>query len=70
MIGCKMCGRRLKTQESRQLGYGPVCYRKLFGSKAKFKRMRNRNSPNQTDNVCSVIPGQMSLEDFFGPDTE
>lgn len=27
-IYCLRCGKRLKTSESRVLGYGPVCYEK------------------------------------------
>lgn len=28
---CTHCGRRLKSPESMEAGYGPSCYRKLFG---------------------------------------
>lgn len=28
---CTRCGRRLKSPESMEAGYGPSCYRKLFG---------------------------------------
>jgi hypothetical protein len=29
---CNRCGRRLKSPESVEAGYGPYCYRKLFGT--------------------------------------
>lgn len=29
---CKICGRKLKTVESKQLGIGPTCYKKLVKS--------------------------------------
>lgn len=28
---CGKCGRELKNPRSRQLGYGPVCYRAMTG---------------------------------------
>lgn len=28
---CLRCGRRLKTDKARQLGYGDTCYRKIMG---------------------------------------
>ncbi len=28
---CNRCGRRIKSPESMEAGYGPNCYRKLFG---------------------------------------
>lgn len=30
---CKRCGRQLKNPESIELGYGPVCYKKMLLSK-------------------------------------
>lgn len=27
---CKRCGRKLKSQESKILGYGPSCYKKYL----------------------------------------
>lgn len=34
-IKCLRCGRRLKSEQSRQLGYGQVCWEKAqFGNKS------------------------------------
>lgn len=32
---CKRCGRELKSEESRELGYGPVCYSKINHTELK-----------------------------------
>lgn len=34
---CLRCGRTLKTQEARKLGYGPVCFLKKQQETAKKK---------------------------------
>jgi hypothetical protein len=35
---CKRCGRKLKNNQSRLLGYGPGCYKKMMNEKyKKFK---------------------------------
>lgn len=31
---CLRCGRRLKSQEARMLGYGTVCYKKMQSQKS------------------------------------
>lgn len=60
---CLICGRLLKNQRSKELGYGPVCYRKTVGKvsgqgKGKFgKRM--------DDIPYYDIPGQMTLDDYL-----
>lgn len=36
---CKRCGRKLKTADSQQLGYGKICYEKM---KAKGKSLLER----------------------------
>lgn len=35
---CNLCGRRLKSSDSIEIGYGPVCYQKVFGSSKRIKR--------------------------------
>ena len=34
---CLRCGRKLKSEKARQLGYGDVCYRKLHTDKHSKK---------------------------------
>jgi len=34
---CRRCGRKLKSRESRLVGFGPVCYRKYLESQRKSR---------------------------------
>lgn len=59
---CMLCGRELKSQSSMEQGYGPVCYRKVYGNK------KNKNSEKiHNADSCPVydIPGQMTIFDFI-----
>ena len=31
MAVCMECGRKLRSQQSKEVGYGPVCYKRVFG---------------------------------------
>jgi hypothetical protein len=57
-----------------ELGYGPVCYKKVFGNRKKIrstKQILDKNSSVSADEISYYdIPGQMSLEDFLKPDAE
>lgn len=64
---CSICGRRLKNPKSQELGYGPVCRRRMMigdsaTQKGKDKEVPQpaRRSPNHN------IAGQMSFEDYLG----
>lgn len=60
---CSICGRVLKTQKSRALGYGPVCYSRVFGSS---KAVKNINSNSAVDEFVDYeVPGQMSIDDYL-----
>lgn len=39
---CRFCGRKLRSEKSKLLGYGKGCYEKYLGQKEK--EMSNRNS--------------------------
>ena len=44
---CRRCGRKLRSKDSRALGYGPTCYKqiKLLGSRrALFEMKKEDNS--------------------------
>ena len=60
---CKICGRLLKRPQSSEVGYGPVCYRKMFGSSIPAKRQKHNYSSG--DNTYSQIPGQMKIEEYL-----
>ena len=60
---CGKCGRALKTSDSQRIGYGPVCYKNLFGS----NRPKGNKSGDQNSNeefIDYTIPGQMEISDF------
>lgn len=60
---CKICGRPLKNPQSSKIGYGPVCYRKMFGNKALVKCQKHDIS--LCDSTYCLIPGQMKMEDYL-----
>lgn len=60
---CSVCGRELKSAESRKLGYGPVCYRKIFGSSPKSQKESCETT--DSDFPYYEIPGQMTIDDFL-----
>lgn len=62
---CYTCGRELKSATSREIGYGPVCYKRVFGTS-----LRIRDGDIKTDYISDSvpyyeIPGQMSIDDFL-----
>lgn len=60
---CLNCGRKLKSVTSREVGYGPVCYRKLFGTSL---RTSSKDSVSETTHAsCYSIPGQITIEEFL-----
>ena len=60
---CSVCGRNLKNPESQKVGYGPVCYKRLFGSNLKSS---NKASPSAAEaEVNCYIPGQMLMDDYL-----
>jgi len=60
---CSVCGRKLKSPKSRELGYGPVCYKRVFGSRT-IKGAKAGSSVREK-NTCCDIPGQIELEDYL-----
>lgn len=61
---CLGCGRALKTQLSKECGYGPVCYKKIYGTSIKTRASTNK-STSADEFPYYEIPGQMCLEDFL-----
>lgn len=68
---CLICGRKLSSLKSLELGYGPVCYEKISGSSKTGKKAKNpRNqktgtSHQEQQSACYDIPGQMELQDYL-----
>ena len=60
---CSVCGRKLRNPKSQEVGYGPICYKRLFGSNMKSS---NKASPLAAEaEVNYDIPRQMSLDDYL-----
>ena len=64
---CIVCGRRLKAVQSKELGYGPVCYKKLFGISLRSNSKAGQSLIDVMDSY--VIPGQMSMEEYLRMDS-
>lgn len=60
-MNCSACGRVLKNARSQEIGYGPVCYRRLFGSSKQFHKAKEGGG--EISNYG--IPGQISLEEYL-----
>lgn len=67
-MNCLSCGRKLKSAKSKESGYGPVCYKKMFGSSKLISSDAHSVSADELPDYD--IPGQMSLEDFLRTETE
>ena len=62
---CGKCGRELQNSRSRQLGYGPVCYRSMTGGgNKKHVQYKERGHPSD-DFFNYEVPGQMSIDDYL-----
>lgn len=62
-MSCLNCGRKLRSIASREAGYGPVCYRKMFGASLRSSR---KNGVSETANTPYYnIPGQMTMEEYL-----
>lgn len=63
---CGVCGRVLKNPDSKKIGYGPVCYKRAFGSPPpKEKSSKAKQAGGSEDFHDYVIPGQMKISDFL-----
>jgi len=53
-VQCNRCGRRIKSPESMEAGYGPSCYRKLFGKplpRQSKASVRKSLTPSRKDSM-------------------
>ncbi|RKI90451.1 hypothetical protein D7V94_13550 [Parablautia intestinalis] len=60
---CYICGRTLKSRKSKELGYGPVCYKRMFG--ANLQSNKKSNYSHALDVQHYDIPGQMTLDEYL-----
>lgn len=61
---CSICGRKLTSPKSRELGCGPVCYKKIYGNTKVLSR-RKKESPQAAGVEQYDIPGQMTIAEFL-----
>lgn len=60
---CSVCGRKLRSPKSQEVGYGPVCYGRLFGTSL---RTNDKNSQSSVDVMGNYkVPGQISMDDYL-----
>lgn len=64
-MNCLLCGRPLKTPKSMDLGYGPVCYKKVCGNISKGKSTSMAEISGGNLNLPDDIPGQLELSDYL-----
>lgn len=60
---CLNCGRKLRSAVSMEAGYGPVCYRKVFG--VRLGGSRKDNSLGTGSAPGYNIPGQITVEEYL-----
>lgn len=60
---CLKCGRKLRNAASKDTGYGPVCYERLFGTR---RRTGGKSSDSSSSDIPYYdIPGQMTIDDYM-----
>ena len=60
---CLNCGRKLKSAASREAGYGPVCYKRLFGISM---RISSKDNTSETTNIpYRTLSGQVTIEEYL-----
>ena len=64
----KEYGRKLRSQQSKEVGYGPVCYKRVFGTSMRIRDGDSKTGTASDDFPYYEIPGQMSIEDFIKAD--
>lgn len=60
---CSICGRKLSNPRSRELGYGPVCYKRKFGTIPHASKKSRHSSENEVSDYN--LPGQISIEEYL-----
>lgn len=62
-MNCSICGRKLRNPRSRKLGYGPICYRRKFGTRPHI-RYKAADVPTW-EKPDYHVPGQISIEEYL-----
>ncbi|MEH2957825.1 DUF6011 domain-containing protein [Candidatus Merdisoma sp. JLR.KK006] len=62
---CLICGRKLRNLKSRELGYGPVCYKRKFDITPHIGHRDADTLAPARKVISHNLPGQMSIEDYL-----
>lgn len=62
---CLICGRKLSSSKSLELGYGPVCYGKVSAGSKSVKKIKTGACRQVRESSGGDIPGQMELKDYL-----
>lgn len=62
---CSICGRKLRNPKSKELGYGPVCYKRKFGITPHTSRKSADTPVPAGEDADYNLPGQISMEDYL-----
>ena len=62
-MNCPICGRKLRNPRSRKLGYGPICYRRKFGT-VPYNTRKAADVPAWEKSDYN-LPGQISIEEYL-----
>lgn len=62
-MNCLKCGRNLKSAASMETGYGPVCYKRVFG--VRMRGHPDGHSQETDDFPVYSIPGQITMEEYL-----
>lgn len=71
-VRCKYCKHILKGELSQATGYGPLCYRRIFGRRPKRPGggKPSRKSRRKRDIAPAAIDGQLTLFDLMERESE
>lgn len=62
---CSICGRKLRNPKSKELGYGPVCYKRKFGMMQHTSCWDADALAPAGEDADHNLPGQITLEDYL-----
>lgn len=65
MAVCMECGRKLKSSQSKLTGYGPICYKRVFGTAMRARDGNSKSSTSIDDIPYYDIPGKCRLKIFW-----
>ena len=60
---CSICGKKLSNPQSKELGYGPVCYKRKFGTVSHTSKKGGHSSKDEVSDYN--LPGQISIDEYL-----